>query len=72
MKLLFSSSDASKVVNMRKKLVAAGIPCEVRGGAPPADFYPELWVEAGEDFRLAVVIFATAGRNAMAAVGQGT
>jgi len=51
MKLLFSSSDASKVVNMRKKLVAAGIPCEVRGGAPPADFYPELWVEAGEDFR---------------------
>jgi hypothetical protein len=67
MKLLFSSSDPAQVTRMSTKLVAAGIPCEVRSTPPDLDFhlaacYPELWVQKPEDFRMAMIVFATGWR----------
>jgi hypothetical protein len=66
MRLLFASSDPGKITHVSARLVAAGIPCEVRSTPPEpnlclAGCYPELWVQNDEDFRTAVVIFASAG-----------
>jgi hypothetical protein len=69
MKLLFASSDVSRVEVVRRNLAAAGVACEVRldgvaGRAGEIPYYPELWVKHERDFMRAtqLLIHGNAGR----------
>ena len=71
MKLLFSSSNRGLVDDMGKRLVRAGIPCEVRyrptitDDCASAD-YKELWIQMENDLQWACSLLAmhcAVGRN---------
>ena len=55
MKLLFASSDVTRIEIMRRNLTSSGVACEVHvdtssrkeGGIP---FYPELWIKHERDY----------------------
>jgi len=66
MKLLVSGSDTAKIELLRKKLLAAHIPCEIRrelaAGKPDGlPCYPELWIIHDKDFPAASRVFIQHG-----------
>ena len=71
MRLLFSSSDLCQLERIQKRLIASGVPCELKTARPAGEsadlpFYSELWVRQEEDFRVASVLFVegfVAGRT---------
>jgi hypothetical protein len=74
MKMLFSSSTSLEVEVVRRKLLQAGIPCEIRSDAGeedtfPIPSYPELWVKNPDDFHAALRLYRRLGpKPAMALV----
>lgn len=64
MKMLFSSRDRAQIDQVREKLLAAGIRCEVRNFPVNAEVsgttsYPELWVQANPDYHTASILYAS-------------
>lgn len=62
--MLFSSRDRAQIEQVRQKLVAAGVRCEVRNF--PVDpqesgtnTYPELWVQSNPDYHTASILYAS-------------
>ncbi len=60
MKMLFCASDRTRLENVSRRLLSAGVPCEIRqesgqdsSGVP---FYPELWVRSGAEFKFALLV----------------
>jgi hypothetical protein len=74
MKMLFSSSTSLEAEVVRRKLLDAGIACEVRvdAGAEdmfPVPVYPELWIKNDDDFQTALKLCMRLGpRSVMSAV----
>jgi hypothetical protein len=69
MKMLFSSSTSIEVEVVRRRLLGAGIACEVRNDAGaespfPIPFYPELWIENDKDFQHALTLYKRLGAKA--------
>ncbi len=65
--MLFSCSDGKEVDRLRLNLSGAGIPCEVRRKPPISEradiaFFPELWIHNDADFRVALMLLASARR----------
>ncbi len=63
MKMLCSGSDLDRLEQTRKRLLSAGISCELRRDIPGTDIqdvpsYPELWIKAEADFSHAVSILS--------------
>jgi hypothetical protein len=61
MRVLFSFPDRQRVVLVAGKLLAARIPCEVRGMPPEgqaANFpsYPEVWIRNDADYHAASLV----------------
>ena len=66
MKLLFSTSDPTRVELVTARLRKANIACKVKESGPQADglpIYPEVWVHDGDDFEFASAIFANRGSH---------
>ena len=67
MKMLFSSSDGSRVDHLKRKLTDAGIACETRleEAATPGDLpgYPALWVRDDKNFLVALMLLSTCFRQ---------
>jgi hypothetical protein len=64
MKMLFSSRDRAQIEQVREKLLAAGVQCEVRDFPVDAETcgtstYPELWVRADPDYHTASILYAS-------------
>jgi hypothetical protein len=64
MKMLFSSRNRAQIEQVREKLVAAGIRCEVRDFPVNAQesgtaSYPELWVQSNPDYHTASILYAS-------------
>jgi hypothetical protein len=64
MKMLFSSRNRAQIEQVREKLVAAGVRCEVRNFPVDVDVsgtacYPELWVQANPDYHTASILYAS-------------
>jgi hypothetical protein len=63
--MLFSSRDRAQIDQVREKLLAAGIRCEVRSFpvfdnvSGTTSSYPELWVEANGDYHTASILYAS-------------
>jgi hypothetical protein len=67
MKKLLSSSDLSQLQLFAKKLMGAGIPCEIRAGdvRDSKSRCPQLWIRNDIDDRRAAILFGgfTGGQN---------
>jgi len=64
MKMLFSSSDRAAIDLLKRKLVKACIPCEIRvedgaGVMPELPNYPALWIRDNDKFSTALTLFAS-------------
>jgi len=62
--MLFSSRDRAQIEQVREKLLAAGVQCEVRDFPVNAETcgtssYPELWVQANSDYHTASILYAS-------------
>ena len=62
--MLFSSRNRTQIEQVRDKLLAAGVRCEVRNF--PVDThisgtscYPELWVQPNPDYHTASILYAS-------------
>jgi hypothetical protein len=64
MKMLFSSRSRMQIEQVRARLAASGVRCEVRFFPVDArqtgtSTYPELWVEANPDYHTASILYAS-------------
>ena len=64
MKMLFSSRNRAQIEQVRAKLAASGIRCEVRYFPVDAQLsgtssYPELWIEPNSDYHTASILYAS-------------
>ncbi len=62
--MLFSSRDRAQIEQVRQKLVAAGVRCEVRNFPVDAQesgttTYPELWVQSNPDYHTASILYTS-------------
>lgn len=80
MKMLFFSAERAEVELVRKELLGAGVPCEMRENGMGASLLPEasdaeLWIQNDEDAHRAVMLCVELGvgfakRAATVAVGE--
>lgn len=75
MKMLFSSPDIAEVAAVKSLLLNCGIGCQILNDAmSPAMLnmarYPELWIEADEDFSLASALFDSRPRELLQPVSS--
>jgi hypothetical protein len=70
MKMLCSGSDLTKLERVRKRLIRAGVTCELRQDYSNPDApgmnselpcYPELWLQRDEDYPIASTILTSPG-----------
>ena len=62
--MLFSSRDRAQIEQVREKLLAAGVQCEVRNFPVDAQAcgtssYRELWIQANPDYHTASILYAS-------------
>jgi hypothetical protein len=62
MKMLFSARNRAQIEQVRERLVAAGIRCEVREfpietAESGLSLYPELWIESNPDYHTASILY---------------
>ena len=64
MKMLFSARNRAQIEQVRERLVAAGIRCEVRDfpietAESGRSLYPELWIESNPDYHTASILYSS-------------
>ena len=62
--MLFSARNRAQIEQVRARLVAAGIRCEIRNfpvETPESgrSQYPELWVESNPDYHTASILYSS-------------